>query len=146
MSRLSFMPWWGMKRMFALTVASWGMTLQAADPDCIVKAMVVRIIAPACALISGSTCRSTGRNSHRLPKIHFMGKEAYGARVLNMAATSFGRRRRKTRWVSTSWTKAARFAMGECGFGVLAWPPSELAVKRTSALPFSNTPIMAKFP
>ena len=36
--------------------------------------------------------------------------------------------------------------MGECGFGVEAWPPFDRAVKRTSALPFSNTPIMAKFP
>ena len=65
-----------MKRMLALTVASWGITLHAEDPDCIVKAMVVRIMAPACALTSGSTCSRTGRNSHRLPKIHFMGKEA----------------------------------------------------------------------
>ena len=132
--------------MFALTVAFWGMTLQASEPVCMVKATVVRIMAPAWALITGSTFSSTGLNSHRLPKTHRRGKEAYGARVSNMAATSFGIFRRKRLWVSTSWTKSARRAMGEWGFGALEWPPSETAVKRTSAFPFSKTPIMAKLP
>ena len=35
---------------------------------------------------------------------------------------------------------------GECFSGALAWPPDDSAVKSTSALPFSNTPIMAKLP
>ena len=65
-----------MKRMLALTVASCGMTLQASEPDCMVNAMVVRIMAPAWALIIGRTCSRTGRKSQRLPKIHFIGKEA----------------------------------------------------------------------
>ena len=30
--------------------------------------------------------------------------------------------------------------------GALAWPPVERAVNFTSALPFSNTPTIAKFP
>ena len=63
-----------------------------------------------------------------------------------MAATSFGIFRRKICFVSASFTNAASRATDEWAFGALLWPPSEVAVKRTSALPFSNTPTMAKFP
>ena len=41
-----------------------------------VKAIVVRIMAPAWALIIGSTRSSSGLNSHRLPSTSFSGKEA----------------------------------------------------------------------
>ena len=36
--------------------------------------------------------------------------------------------------------------MGVCFPGALAWPPVDFAVNFTSALPFSNTPTMAKLP
>ena len=48
--------------------------------------------------------------------------------------------------VSTSVTNAASRAMGVCLPGALAWPPVDFAVNFTSALPFSNTPTMAKLP
>ena len=144
--RLSSIPWCGINRILAETVAFWGNTLHASDPLIIVKATVVRIMAPACALIIGRTFSSTGRKSHRLENTSFSGKPAYGASVLNIVATSFGILRRKTGFVSVSFTNAASLATGECAFGALAWPPSEAAVKRTSALPFSNTPTMAKLP
>ena len=62
--------------MFAETVAFWGITLQASDPLIIVNAAVVRIIAPAWALIAGSAFSRTGRNSHRLEKTSFSGNPA----------------------------------------------------------------------
>ena len=75
-ARLSFIPWWGMKRRFAPSVASCGMTLKASEPDCMVKATVVRIMAPPWALIRGSTLSSTGLNSQRFPNTSLSGKEA----------------------------------------------------------------------
>ena len=65
-----------MNRMLADTVAFRGITLHASEPLIIVKAIVVRIMAPAWALIIGSTLSSTGRNSHRLEKTSFIGKLA----------------------------------------------------------------------
>ena len=65
--RLSCSPWCGIKRMLAPSVASCGMTLYASEPDCVVKAMVVFSIAPACALTAGRTAFKSGENSHRLP-------------------------------------------------------------------------------
>ena len=70
------MPWCGMNRILAETLASWGSTLQASDPLIMVNAMVVRIMAPAWELIAGSTFSSTGRNSHRLVNTSFSGKPA----------------------------------------------------------------------
>ena len=70
------MPWCGINRMLAETLASWGSTLQASDPLIWVKAMVVRIMAPAWALIMGSTFSRTGLNSHRLENTSFSGKPA----------------------------------------------------------------------
>ena len=43
------------------------MTLYASEPDCVVKAMVVFSIAPACALTAGRTAFRSGENSHRFP-------------------------------------------------------------------------------
>ena len=52
--------------MLAQTLASWGKTLQASEPDCMVKATVVRSMAPACAESFGMTALRRGENSQKL--------------------------------------------------------------------------------
>ena len=60
-----------------------------------------------------------------------------------MAATSGSKRLRKGERFSTRSMKAASLAIGLFLGGALACPPEERAVNFTSALPFSNTPIIA---
>ena len=62
--------------MLAQTLASWGSTLQASDPDCIVKAMVVRSMAPAWFETLGMTAFSSGSNSQKFEKSIRMPKPA----------------------------------------------------------------------
>ena len=135
-----------MKRMFAPSVASCGRTLYASEPDCIVNAIVVRSMAPACADTRGSTTFISGANSQRLPITSRRPNGAYGARRVNMAVTSGRNFLRNGACFSTSVTNADRRAMGVFAVGALAWPPVLRAVNFTSALPFSNTPTMAKLP
>ena len=127
-------------------VASCGITLYASEPDCMVNAIVVCSIAPACALIFGSTTFKSGLNSHIFPSTSFNPKEAYGAREVNMAETSGSIFFWNGECFSTSVTKAQRRAIGVPLDGALACPPLLFAVNFTSALPFSKTPTIAKFP
>ena len=100
-------------------VASAGMTLYASLPEALVKAMVVCIIAPAWALMAGRALSNTGLNSQRFPKTSLSGNDAYGARALNMAATSLGIFRLNGCPCSNSATKSLTLARGEFFFGAL---------------------------
>ena len=132
--------------MLAPSVASLGMTLQALDPEAIVNVMVVLNIAAACPLIMGVNHVMGYPKSHRFSRIRRKGKDAAGARASSIALVSGSISLRKGQCFSTSQTKAARRAIGEFFCGVLACPPFPLAVNLTLARPFSETPIMAKFP
>ena len=135
-----------MNRRLAHTLASCGSTLQASEPESIVKAAVVRSMAPACGESAGMTSFISGAKSQRLPKRSRSAKGAYAASRANIALTSGSNFFRKGGCFSMLSTNAASRATGEFFGGALAWPPLERAVKRTSAFPFSNTPSMAKFP
>ena len=90
---------------------------------------------------------STGlRKSHRFSRISRIGKEAAGASASSIALVSGSISLRKGQCRSTSHTKAESLAIGEFFCGVLACPPLPRAMNFTLALPFSDTPIMAKFP
>ena len=98
-----------------------------------VKAQVVRIMAPASGFTRGSRKQSSGSNSHRLPSSIRMPKLMLGARRWNISRRVGEKRAWKGLCRSVLQMNLASCTSAVLGPGALAWPPAALAVNFTSA-------------